>query len=92
MIITAPKHELAFPNLVKLFLDLALFFSDKLELLCIGLCKLTASLLRRALLGTQGFTGFPVRPDLFLKELQLHLQKLLSVQEPLFILVLLCII
>lgn len=84
--------QLVFPNLIKLFLDLALFFGDQFELFGISLWKFTAGLLCSALLGTQSFTGFPVRPDLLLEELQLHLQQLLGVQEPFFVLVLLCII
>lgn len=72
--------------LVQLLLDLALLLCHQLQLLGVGLGELPPGFLGRALLGAQRLAGLAVRPDLLLQHLQLHLQQLLRVEQPLLVL------
>lgn len=74
------------PYLVQLLLDFALLLRNQLQLLGVGLGELPAGLLGRALLGAERLARLAVRPDLLLQHLQLHLQELLRVEEPLLVL------
>ena len=74
------------PYLVQLLLDFALLLRHQLQLLGVGLGELPPGFLGGALLGAEGFARFAVGPDLFLQHLQLHLQELLRVEEPLLVL------
>lgn len=78
--------------LIQLLLDLALLLGHQLELFGIGLRELPACLFSCPLLGTQGLAGFAVHSYLLFQNLQLHLQELLRVEKPLFVLTLISFI
>lgn len=80
------------PYLVQLLLDFALLLRHHLQLLGVGLGELAAGFLGSALLGAEGFARLAVSPDLLLQHLQLHLQQLLRVEEPLLVLPLVCLV
>lgn len=74
------------PYLLQLLLHHALLLRHVLELLRVLLGELPAGLLGGALLGRQGLLRLPVRADLLLQVLLLHLKELLGLLEPFFIL------
>jgi len=57
---------LLLPDLIQLFLDLALLLCNQLELLSISFRELTASLFGSALLGAQSLQGLAVHTNLLL--------------------------